>query len=106
MSATDDPATQSEQSFDSESGVTYTLEVAATLVATSRETIVAYCESGLLTHWKQSQSGYLLNDESLRELRQIEHLRQICGDNLDVVGLILELRRELDQLRSELRFRR
>lgn len=47
--------------------------------------------------------GYWFDGETLRALRQIEELRAICDEPIASVRLILDLMREVQRLRAELR---
>ena len=76
-------------------GGTYSLEVAARITGLSSETIVHYQETGVL--------GRSLDDESLRTLRRIGHLRDAVGVNEPGIRLILELARQLETLRDQMR---
>lgn len=80
-------------------GGTYTLEVAARITGLSSETILHYQEIGLLD--PAGRGTY--DDESLRTLRRIGHLRDTIGINEPGIRLILELTRELELLRDRMR---
>ena len=95
------------QVFEPTPEAVYPLEAVAHLVSTTRRTILIYCKHGLLTPIVDpADEGYYFDDEAIRMLRRIESLRPLCGNNLDAVRLILELSREVERLRSELRFHR
>jgi len=47
--------------------------------------------------------GWYFNDEGLRALRRIEHLRQTCDMNLTAIKMILGLTAEVERLREETR---
>ncbi|MCP5533826.1 MAG: MerR family transcriptional regulator [Akkermansiaceae bacterium] len=81
-------------------GGTYSLEVAARITGLSSETIVHYQEGGLLG---PSRTDAPIDDESLRTLRRIGHLRDAVGVNEPGIRLILELARELETLRDQMR---
>jgi DNA-binding transcriptional MerR regulator len=76
----------------------YTLEMLAEVSGVATQTIVEYQECGLI------HAGY--NDETVRLLRRMEHLREACGMNLRGLKLMTGLLEELEQLRAELRARR
>ena len=85
---------------------TYSLEIAARLVGVKTETIMHYKEQGLVRISSHDSDAPLLDDEAIRTLRRIEHLRETCGVNETGLHLILELMDELEQLRNHLRSRR
>lgn len=75
----------------------YNLEVLAEVTGVSTRTILEYQECGLI----QPQ----FDDETVRRLRRIEHLRETCEMNLTGLKLMSRLLEEVDQLRAELRLR-
>lgn len=77
---------------------TYTLEVLAEMTGISSQTIVQYCEQGIIRPQ--------FDDDTVRSLRRIEHLRESCEMNLGGVKLLSQLLAEVEQLRDELRHRR
>ena len=79
----------------------YTLEIVSKITGVSSDTILHYQEHGLL---RPRQDTY--DDEALRTLRQVEHLRQTSGANLSGLKLILNLLNEVEHLRQKLRSRR
>ena len=90
----------SPETLDDADGETeYTLEGVAGITGISTRTILLYQEYGLIP-----QSGY--DDEAIRTLRRIEHLRRTCEANLAGVRMILELVEEVELLRTALRARR
>jgi MerR family transcriptional regulator/heat shock protein HspR len=76
----------------------YSLEVFARISGVETETILHYQELGLLR--PLPDSGDHFDDEALRTLRRIEHLRDTCGVNETGIRLILDLLDELDRLRA------
>jgi DNA-binding transcriptional MerR regulator len=107
MNFPDENAAQSLQLFEPTPDAVYPIEAVAHLVSTSRRTILIYCKHGLLTPVVDpADNGYYFNDEAIRMLRRIESLREICGNNLAAVRLILELSHEVERLSSEVRFLR
>ncbi len=77
---------------------TYTLEVLAEITGVTTQTIVQYQEHGLIRPE--------FDDETIRALRRIEHLRETCEMNLAGLKLLTDLFNEVEQLREELRARR
>ena len=73
----------------------HTLQVTARLTGLDETTILFYQEEGLI---QCARSGHY-DDEALRILRRIEHLREACGVNDAGVKLILRLMDELERLR-------
>jgi len=77
---------------------TYSLEVLAETTGVSTQVIVQYKEHGLLPP--------RFDDEAVRALRRIEHLRETCEMNLRGLKMLTQLLDEVEQLRQELRARR
>lgn len=77
---------------------TYTLEVLAQLTGLSTQVLVSYQEHGII------QPQY--DDDTVRRLRRIEHLRESCEMNLEGMRLMSRLLDEVEHLREELRLRR
>ncbi len=77
---------------------TYTLEVLAQLTGLSTQVLVSYQEHGII------QPQY--DDDTVRRLRRIEHLRESCEMNLEGLRLMARLLDEVERLREELRLRR
>jgi len=77
---------------------TYTLEVLAQLTGLSTQVLVSFQEHGII------QPQY--DDDTVRRLRRIEHLRESCEMNLEGLRLMACLLDEVERLREELRLRR
>ena len=77
---------------------TYTLEVLAQMTGLSTQVLVSYQEHGII------QPQY--DDDTVRRLRRIEHLRESCEMNLEGMRLMSRLLDEVERLREELRLRR
>ncbi len=75
----------------------YTLEILTEITGVSSQTIVQYQEQGLIRP--------PLDDEALRAIRRIEHLRETCEMNLVGLKLLTSLLDEVEKLRQELRLR-
>jgi DNA-binding transcriptional MerR regulator len=73
----------------------YSLEIVSELTGVSTQTIVQYQEHGLI------QPAF--DDETIRALRRIEHLRETCEMNLAGLKLLTQLLEEVERLRAELR---
>jgi MerR family transcriptional regulator/heat shock protein HspR len=76
---------------------TYSLEVFARIGGVDEETILRYRERGFIR--PLPTDGERFDDESLRTLRRIEHLRETCGVNDAGLRLILDLLEEIERLR-------
>jgi len=93
--------------FEPDMEVSYTLEVVSELTGLSQQTILLYREQGLLGSAASDETGVEpFNDETLRTLRRIEHLRATCDMNVAGLKLLLDLMDEVDRLRECLRTRR
>ncbi len=73
----------------------YSLEIVSELTGVSTQTIVQYQEHGLIQP--------SLDDETIRALRRLEHLRETCEMNLAGLKLLTQLLEEVERLRAELR---
>jgi DNA-binding transcriptional MerR regulator len=83
----------------------YTIEVAAQLAQVPRRLIVLYYKHGLVSPIADpAGSGWYFDDEAIRIVRRIEHLRSTCGLNLAGIKLVMTLMEEVERLRTELRF--
>ena len=78
---------------------TYSLQVAARLTGLNEDTILLYQEQGFI---RCANTGHY-DDDALRTLRRIEHLREACGVNDQGVKLILRLMDEIETLRIQSR---
>lgn len=87
---------------DSSAG--YTPEVLAGITGITIQTILLYQEHGIIH--PLSEAGPLFDDEAVRTLRRIEHLRDVCEMNLAGLKLLAGLLGEVEELRAELRARR
>ncbi len=77
---------------------TYSLEILSQTTGVSTHTIVQYQEHGIIRPQ--------FDDNTVRALRRIEHLRETCEMNLHGIKLLTQLLDEVEQLRHELRARR
>ena len=77
---------------------TYSLEILAETTGVSTQTIVLYQEHGILPP--------RYDEDALRALRRIEHLRETCEMNLRGLKMLTQLLDEVEQLRAELRAKR
>jgi DNA-binding transcriptional MerR regulator len=95
------------QLFEPAPDTLYTLEAVVNLAQVPRHSILVYCKEQLVSGVGAPDSGgYHFNDEAIRTLRRIDNLRQRQGINLAGTRMILELMREVEDLRDELRFLR
>ena len=78
----------------------YSLEIIARMSGMSAETIVHYQEQGLIPTAPADSEEDAYNDETLRTLRRIDHLRSTLEINEAGLRLILGLMEELDRLRN------
>ncbi len=75
--------------------VVYTLDILAQITGVSTQTILEYQEHGLIRPE--------LDEDSLRILRRIEHLRESCQVNLAGLKVLTSLLEKVEQLNEELR---
>lgn len=76
----------------------YTLEVFARISGVNAETILRYQEQGFIR--PLDESGNRFDDEALRALRRIEHLRETCGMNETGLRLMLDLLDQVERLQD------
>jgi DNA-binding transcriptional MerR regulator len=95
------------QLFEPDARAVYTLEQAARLTQLPRRQIAVYFKYGLVSPvMDPACGGWYFNDEAIRILRRIDYLRTACGLNLVGIKLMMDLAREVEQLREELNFLR
>jgi DNA-binding transcriptional MerR regulator len=86
---------------------TYTLEVVARISGVSPETILLYREQGFIASVRsENPDTYYFDNEALRAIRRLEHLRTELKLNETALKLMLNLLTELERLRDETRSRR
>lgn len=95
----------SEEEVISESAISYSFTQVISITGVNRETIVEYCEQGLLPVPAKQVENTEFDDRLLSLLRRVEALRTIHGVNFAGIQMILSLSEELESLRRELRFR-
>lgn len=89
------------------SPATYSLETAAGLADVHPEMLRHYCRLGLFGEARtRPETGLTFDDDALYELRRFEHCRRHQGVDRRTLRLICGLRREIERLQAELRFRR
>ena len=87
--------------------VIYSLETAAHLAGVHPEMLRLYCQRGLLGATRTgTENDPTFDDNTLYEVRRIEHHRHYHGVNLQALPLLCDLWREVERLQTELRFRR
>ena len=84
----------------------YSLEVVAQLSGASSETILHYQEQGLITSHPAPEAEHAFDDETVRTLRRIDHLRTQHQLQDRSLKFVLQLMGEVERLRAELRRRR
>jgi DNA-binding transcriptional MerR regulator len=107
MSTSDEQPVEAGQELRFEPEEVYSLEVFEKITMVPRRTILVYHRHGLIqSSTSPDRSRHLFDDEAVRALRRIESLRRRFRVNLAGIKLIMNLMREVDELRAELRFRR
>jgi DNA-binding transcriptional MerR regulator len=83
----------------------YTIEAIADLAQVPRRLIVLYYKQGLVVPAEKSpESGWYFDDRAIHVVRRIEYLRRACGMNLRGIKLMMDLMKEVERLREEVRF--
>lgn len=84
----------------------YSLDTAAQHAGIHPELLRYYCRAGLLSDRRfQTEPEPVFDDEAIYELQRIEHYRRKLGVNLSALPVVLDLLREIEALRNDLRFR-
>ena len=86
---------------DPENGSFYSLEILSEITGVSKQAILQYQEHGIIRAAQQDDAHF--TDDTVRLLRRIEHLREICETNLAGLKLLTRLLDEVEHLRAELR---
>lgn len=91
--------------FQSDEDSIYTLEMTAQITGVSSTTILHYHEAGLISKLTSEATEPEFDDEALRRIRRIEHVREVYEAPTQTVKLILSLMDEVEELRRQLRLR-
>jgi DNA-binding transcriptional MerR regulator len=92
--------------FEPALDASYTLDVVAELTGVSSQTVLYYQEQGLISASSSTGTGErYFDDEALRLLRRIEHLRTEWELSGPALKLTLRLLDEIERLRAEVRSR-
>lgn len=90
-----------------EEAAVYTLDIIVQLSGVPRETVRAYQQEGLISPAQDPDADSpCFDDEALRTLRRIEHLKADYGMSLPGIRLMLHLLAETERLEAELRAQR
>lgn len=101
------PAALALELFQPKPNVFYSLDAAAHLAGVSRRSVLLYCRAGLVQPVFQPPYGVMeFTEETIFNVRRIEHLRTVHGLDVDVIKLLLGLLAEVERLRAEVRFLR
>ncbi|MEN3944144.1 chaperone modulator CbpM [Prosthecobacter sp. SYSU 5D2] len=88
--------------YEAETDAQYTLDVITSLTGLDGQTIIRYQEQGFIRAVPApAEEAPLFDEETLRQLRRIEHLRATCAVNDTGLKLILDLLHEVECLRQE-----
>lgn len=104
MSQHDQPDPADAKVFEADLEATYTIEVIARLAGVDSEMILHYREHGLIVP-VQAETPERFDNEALRLLRRLEHLRTSHELSLPALKLVRGLMAELEQAREQLRHR-
>ncbi len=98
------PSPSTGPSVPAATETSYTLERTAEITSVPRRTILLYSRHRLIRSVREGSPHF--DDDALQRLRRIEDLRRQYRVNLAGLKLILGLLEEVEQLRTEVRFRR
>jgi len=102
MKPEDSQQDDSRMVYEPECETVYSLEVVAELAGVSTQTVLHYHEIGVIS---TATEALEFDTEGLRQLRRIEHLRHAHRLSDSGLRFVLNLLREVEQLRQELRQR-
>ena len=85
----------------------YPIEAVVHITQTPRHLIAVYCRYGLIAPIAPpDRDGWLFDDQAIRELRHLQRLRAELRLELPALCAVVELTREIERLREEVRFLR
>ncbi len=85
----------------------YPIEIVAHLTHTPRHLIAVYCRHGLIAPVSPPESeGWWFDEDAIYELRRLKFLRAEYGLEPSAMRILVDMHRELDRLRAEVRFLR
>jgi hypothetical protein len=85
----------------------YPIEIVAHLTHTPRHLIAVYCRHGLIAPVAPPErGGWWFDEEAIFELRRLNFLRAEYGLEPSALRVLVNMHRELDRLRAEVRFLR
>jgi len=104
MNSPDHPSSDDSPVIEPAQGATYTIDVIAQLTGVSSQTILFYQERGLLDAASATPVGErTFDDDALRTIRRLEHLRTELELKEPALHLIATLLAEVERLRDEAR---
>jgi DNA-binding transcriptional MerR regulator len=104
MEETDQSSSAAPPPFEPMVEDAYSLETVVHITQTPRHQIAVYCRHGLIAPvTAPEREGWWFDQEAIRELRRIESLRHHYGMNLAALRVCVELYREVERLREEVR---
>jgi MerR-like DNA binding protein len=96
--------TRSIEPFQPPPNAVYTIEITSHLADVPRRTILHYCKHGLISSAVDpTNRGYYFDRRAIRDLRRIEGLRSVCGDDMAGIKIILDLMNEVERLQFKVR---
>jgi len=99
-----EPKARALELFEPPPNAVYTIDFAARLADLPRRTVLVCCKYGLVAPVADDASaGYYFNSDAIHVLRRVAVLRDVCGDDLAGIKLILDLTNALERLQAQLR---
>jgi MerR family transcriptional regulator/heat shock protein HspR len=90
--------------FEPSPNAIYTIDFAARLADLPRRTVLVCCKYGLVAPAvDDAAGGYYFNNDAIHVLRRVAVLRDVCGDDLAGIKIILDLTNALERLEAQLR---
>ncbi len=95
------------QRFEPVEQEVYSIEAVVHLTQTPRHLIAVYCRHGLIAPVAPPErGGWLFDGGTVRELRHLQRLRDELQLELPALRAVVQLRREVERLREEVRLLR
>lgn len=90
--------------FEPSPNAVYTIDFAARLADLPRRTVLVCCKYGLVAPVvDDAAGGYYFNTDAIHMLRRVAVLRDVCGNDLAGIKIILDLTNALERLEAQLR---
>jgi DNA-binding transcriptional MerR regulator len=97
------PETRALELFEPPPNAVYTIDFAARLADLPRRTVLVCCKYGLVAPAvDDAAGGYYFSSDAIHVLRRVAVLRDVCGNDLAGIKIILDLTDALERLEAQL----